>query len=65
MAHYRVACMSQTYPSPAHRAHDRLCEQIEAFLQQGGHIQQVARGVSGSPDGVSKLQWHKARTAKP
>jgi hypothetical protein len=56
--------MYQTYPSAAHKAHERLCEQIEAFLQLGGHIQQVASGVTGSPDGVSKVQWKKERTAK-
>lgn len=57
--------MYQTYPSAAHKAHERLCEQIEIFLQHGGHIQHVPIGATGSLDGVSKVQWKKERTAKP
>ncbi|WP_371262707.1 hypothetical protein [Pseudomonas sp. NBRC 111123] len=64
VAHCRDANMYQTYPSAAHKAHERLCEQIEIFLQHGGHIQQIASGVTGSPEGVSKVQWKKERTAK-
>lgn len=55
--------MSQTYPSAAQKAHVRICEQVEAFLQHGGRIQQV--GVTGYADGVSRAQWKKERTAKP
>ena len=40
-------------------------EQIETFLQRGGQIQHVAIGVTGSPYGVAKVQWHKERAAKP
>ncbi|MGE8372522.1 MAG: hypothetical protein ACN6PC_13825 [Pseudomonas putida] len=57
--------MYQTYPGAAQRAHERLCEQIETFLQHGGHIQHVASGVTGTPYGVAKVQWHKERAAKP
>jgi len=57
--------MYQTYPGAAQRAHVRLCEQIEPFLQHGGHIQHVASDVTGSPHGAAKAQGHKERTAKP
>ena len=57
--------MSQTYPSTAQKAHVRICEQVEAFLQHGGRIQQVAIGVTGYSEGVSRAQWKKGRTAKP
>ncbi|MGA4452038.1 MULTISPECIES: hypothetical protein [Pseudomonas] len=57
--------MYQTHPGTPQRAHERLCEQIETFLQRGGQIQHVAIGVTGSPYGVAKVQWHKERAAKP
>lgn len=52
--------MSQTYPSAAQKAHVRICEQVEAFLQHGGRIQQVAIGVTGYAEGVSRAQWKRA-----
>ncbi|HDS1695231.1 MULTISPECIES: hypothetical protein [Pseudomonas] len=57
--------MSQTYPNAAQKAHVRICEQVEAFLQHGGRIQQVAIGVTGYSEGVSRAQWKKGRTVKP
>ncbi|WP_409306722.1 hypothetical protein [Pseudomonas putida] len=57
--------MSQTYPRAAQKAHVRICEQVEAFLQHGGRIQQVAIGVTGYAEGVSRAQWKNGRTAKP
>lgn len=57
--------MYQTYLSPAQKAHERLSQQIEFFLERGGHIQHVATGASGTLDGVAKVKCKKERTAKP
>ncbi|WP_424804562.1 hypothetical protein [Pseudomonas farsensis] len=57
--------MYQTYPSPAQKAHERLSQQIDFFLERGGHIQHVAIGASGTPDGVTTVKCKKERTAKP
>lgn len=57
--------MHQTYSPETQRAHQRLSEQTEAFINRGGNIEQIPSGVSGTADGKPKTQWANERTAKP
>ncbi|WP_430298559.1 hypothetical protein [Pseudomonas putida] len=56
--------MHYSYSPETQRAHERLREQTALFINQGGHIEQIPSGVSGSPAGKPKTQW-SAHTAKP
>ncbi|WP_424476524.1 hypothetical protein [Pseudomonas sp.] len=47
------------------RAHERLSEQTELFINQGGHIESVPSGVSGLSSGKPKVVWSNSHTAKP
>jgi hypothetical protein len=55
MAVMRVkASTSKPKPAPAVETSASLDAQIAAFLQAGGEIQQIAKGVSGQVYGASK-----------
>jgi hypothetical protein len=48
MAAMRVkASNTKSKPAPAVETSDSINKQIEAFLKQGGEIQEIAKGVSG------------------
>ncbi|WP_337994324.1 MULTISPECIES: hypothetical protein [unclassified Pseudomonas] len=47
--------MNASHQSPTHKAHQRLDEQIKAFLSKGGSIQEVASGI-GASDRVGPRQ---------
>lgn len=55
--------MNQAYYPEAQRAHERLVQQTEIFINQGGHIEQVGPGITGNS--VNKKRILKERTAKP
>lgn len=48
------ASNSKSKPAPAVETSASLDAQISAFLQSGGEIQQIAKGVSGQVYGASK-----------
>ncbi|CAM3677311.1 hypothetical protein CCOS865_02104 [Pseudomonas reidholzensis] len=49
--------------SPANQAQQRLNEQVEQFLNKGGTIKEVPRGVSGFNPAAPKVHWTKAQAA--
>lgn len=56
MAVMRVkASQSKATPAPAVETRESIEAQVAAFLNSGGEIQQIAKGVSGqAPGAVSK-----------
>ncbi|MNC78008.1 hypothetical protein D3C75_1301180 [compost metagenome] len=56
--------MHPTFSPETQRAHQRLSEQIEVFIRDGGNIEQIPAGVSGTSTVKPKNTWSSARTAK-
>ncbi len=56
--------MHQAYSPETKRAHQRLSEQIELFINGGGNIEKVPSGVSGTSAVKPKNSWPSGRTAK-
>jgi hypothetical protein len=56
--------MHPTFSPETQRAHQRLSEQIEVFIRDGGNIEQIPAGVSGTSAVKPKNTWSSARTAK-
>jgi len=59
-----VTIMHQAYSPETKRAHQRLSEQIELFINGGGNIEKVPSGVSGTSAVKPKNSWPSGRTAK-
>lgn len=57
--------MYQAISPETQRAHDRLNEQTELFINQGGQIESVPSGVSGLLASRPKVFRINPRTAKP
>ncbi|PYB78745.1 hypothetical protein DMX11_07285 [Pseudomonas sp. LB-090624] len=57
--------MHQAISPETQRAHERLNEQTELFINQGGLIESVPSGVSGVLASKPKVVWTSPHTAKP